>query len=99
MASSTADGDEESPEQEIHLVKEDDWWVVTDVETGVTTQGESRMAALENLDEAVALYRGEGGDKVPSWDEEKELLRDIGIDPDEVKQAREESDTLPDFMQ
>jgi predicted RNase H-like HicB family nuclease len=90
MASSTADGDEDSPEQEIHLVKEDDWWVVTDVETGVTTQGESRMAALENLDEAVALYRGEIGR--PPTDEE---LRELGIDPEDNVTGVSE---LPDVL-
>jgi hypothetical protein len=42
----------------------------------VTTQGDSRRAALENLDEAVALHRGECGR--PPTDEE---LRAAGIDP------------------
>jgi len=57
MASSSADGDDDAPEQEIRLVSDGEWWVATDVETGVTSQGETREAALENLDEAVALYR------------------------------------------
>jgi predicted RNase H-like HicB family nuclease len=46
------------------------------VDTGVTTQGESRAAALENLDDAVALHDDERG-RAPT-DEE---LRAAGIDP------------------
>jgi predicted RNase H-like HicB family nuclease len=76
MASSTRDGDEH--DEEIRLWREDDWWIAEDVETGVTTQGESRVAALENLDDAVALHEGERG-RAPT-DEE---LRDAGIDPDD----------------
>mgnify|MGYP000504203969 CR=1 FL=1 len=74
MASSTRDG--EPREDEIRLWREDDWWIASDVETGVTTQGASRDEALENLDEAVALHRGEIG-REPT-DEE---LRELGIDP------------------
>jgi predicted RNase H-like HicB family nuclease len=74
MASSTRDTD--AREDEIRLWREGDGWVVRDVETGVTTQGDSRRAALENLDEAVALHRGERGR--PPTDEE---LRAAGIDP------------------
>ena len=72
MASST-----QSPRDgEIRLWREGDWWVAKDVETGVTTQGESREAALTNLDDAVALSTGERG-REPT-DEE---LREFGIDP------------------
>jgi len=75
MASSTRndgvhDGD-------IRLWREEDSWIAKDVETGVTTQGPSRGAALENLDEAVALHRDEIGSE-PTEEE----LRDLGIDPD-----------------
>jgi len=59
MATSTREGDDH--EDEIRLWREDGWWVAKDVETGVTTQGTSRAVALENLDEAVALHRGEIG--------------------------------------
>ncbi|MFC6613678.1 type II toxin-antitoxin system HicB family antitoxin [Halopenitus salinus] len=74
MATSTRDGT--AHEDEIRLWQEDDWWIAKDVETGVTTQGESRDAALENLDEAVALHRGEIGHE--PTDEE---LEELGIDP------------------
>mgnify|MGYP000642077740 CR=1 FL=1 len=77
MASSSADGEDDEPVQEIRLVDDGEWWVATDVETGVTSQGESRAEALENLDEAVALHRGEIG-RPPTDDE----LREMGIDPE-----------------
>lgn len=42
--------------REIRLVEEDDgWWSAIDEATGVASQGASRKAALENLDEAVEL--------------------------------------------
>jgi predicted RNase H-like HicB family nuclease len=74
MASSTRDGD--AHEGAIRLWREDDGWIAKDVETGVTTQGPSREAALERLDDAVALQEGERG-REPT-DEE---LRELGIDP------------------
>ena len=85
MASSTACGDENEPEQEIRLVHSEDRWVATDVETGVTSQGVTRSAALENLDDAVALHRGEIG-RPPSNEE----LRELGIDPDDNLTGEEE---------
>jgi predicted RNase H-like HicB family nuclease len=88
MASSTQDGD--GHDGEIRLWQEDDWWIAKDVETGVTTQGESRAAALENLDDAVALHDGERG-RAPT-DEE---LRAVGIDPaDNTTGEREPPDVL-----
>ena len=74
MVSSTREG--EPHDDEIRLWREDDWWIATDVEIGVMTQGQSREAVLEKLDEAVALYDGETG-REPT-DEE---LRKFGIDP------------------
>ena len=74
MASSTRNG--ESRDGEIRLWREDDWWIAKDVDTGVTTQGQSRETALDNLDEAVALHEDETG--VEPTDEE---LRELGVDP------------------
>jgi predicted RNase H-like HicB family nuclease len=74
MASSTRNSDVH--DGEIRLWHEDDWWIAKDVDTGVTTQGRSREAALDNLDEAVALHEDERG-REPT-DEE---LRELGIDP------------------
>ncbi|TKX74526.1 type II toxin-antitoxin system HicB family antitoxin [Halorubrum sp. GN11_10-6_MGM] len=76
MASTTDDRSDR--DSEIRLWREDGWWIARDVGTGVATQGESRSDALENLDEAVALHRGEIG-REPT-DEE---LRELGIDPEE----------------
>lgn len=63
----------------IILEKEDNWWVIRDEETGVTTQGETREHALEMLDDAVALYKGQAGRPVTEED-----LREWGIDPEKV---------------
>lgn len=62
-------------EPTITLTESDEWWVARDTETGVTSQGKTREAALSNLDEALAGYHGEG--EAPSDDE----LRELGIDP------------------
>jgi predicted RNase H-like HicB family nuclease len=96
MASSTVDGDE--PEQEIRLVDSGEWWVATDVETGVASQGKTRADALANLDEAVALHQ-QADDTVEMPADERETLRELGIDPDEVERARADGDDLPEFMQ
>jgi predicted RNase H-like HicB family nuclease len=83
MASSTRDGTNHA--DEIRLWRENGWWVAKDVDTGVTTQGESRETALENLDEAVALHEGDIG-REPSEEE----LRELGIDPDDNTTGDEE---------
>jgi len=90
MASSTRDPNNDH-EDEIRMWREDDWWVITDVETGVTTQGKTREHALEMLDDAVALHEGEAG-REPT-DEE---LRELGIDPEDNTTGNSEP---PDFMQ
>jgi predicted RNase H-like HicB family nuclease len=82
MASSTDDGADR--DGEIRLWRDEGWWIARDVGTGVTTQGESRSDALENLDEAVALHRGEIG-REPT-DEE---VRELGIDPEENATGKE----------
>lgn len=60
----------------ITLTDEGDWWVARDTETGVVSQGTTRAEALDNLDEALAGYGGEGREPT---DEE---LREAGIDPE-----------------
>jgi predicted RNase H-like HicB family nuclease len=99
MASSTADGDDNGPEQEIRLVNSGELWVATDVETGVASQGETREVALANLDDALALHRDANGDAIDSPEAERKVLQDLDIDPDEVEQAREDAGELPEFMQ
>jgi len=83
---------------EIILTREDGGWVATDEETGVASQGETREEALKMLDDAVAVHKGEAGTPVESADEEYQVLKEQGIDPDEVEQARAETDELPEFM-
>jgi len=61
----------------ITLNYDDEWWVASDEETGVTSQGKTRQEALENLDEALEGYYGKG--ESPSNSE----LRDAGIDPEQ----------------
>jgi len=62
-------------EPTITLTDEGEWWIARDTETGVTSQGKTRSEALDNLDEALAGYHGDG--RKPT-DEE---LRAAGIDP------------------
>ncbi|NQU77504.1 type II toxin-antitoxin system HicB family antitoxin [Candidatus Falkowbacteria bacterium] len=38
------------------IVQEDDWYVITDMRTGVTTQGRTIEEAQKNLIEALELY-------------------------------------------
>jgi predicted RNase H-like HicB family nuclease len=81
-------GDSETAGREIRLVEaEDGGWSAIDTETGVASQGETRSEALANLDEAVALHKGEIGEPVTDAD-----LRDLGIDPDSVPDDPREPD-------
>lgn len=63
-------------EPTITLTDEGEWWIATDTETGVTSQGRTRHEALDNLDEALAGYYGEGDE--PTDDD----LRELGINPE-----------------
>ncbi|NGM68541.1 type II toxin-antitoxin system HicB family antitoxin [Natronolimnobius sp. AArcel1] len=89
MASSASDGDVQ--DSEIRLWREDDQWIATDLETGVTSQGSSRDVALENLDKALALHNGERG-REPTKDD----LRELGIDPADNTTGDEEP---PDVLE
>ena len=99
MSTETSTNDDPQGGRTITLTQADDgWWVARDEETGVASQGETRQDALDNLDEAVALHKGEIGESIDTREEEEKVLEDLGIDPDEVAQARDEHDGLPDFM-
>lgn len=88
--STEADGNGSAGHQStITLTDEGDWWVARDEETGVTSQGKTRTEALENLDEAVAGYHGEGQE--PTDDD----LRELGIDPE----ANVSGESLPEEFQ
>ena len=78
-------------EPTITLTKRRDYWVAIDTETGVGGQGETREDALRELDDAVALYRGDG----EPVEDEASVLAEIGIDPDEVEPTAD----LPDFLE
>ena len=55
--------------------KEEDWYVITEVFTGVTTQGKSIEEAIENIKEAVELYLEE----MPEIKEELEKKDVVGV--------------------
>lgn len=74
-------------EDRITLHREDDLWVATHEDTGVASHGETREEALENLDEAVALHRGEIGEPVTDED-----LEEWGLDPEGAPDELEPSD-------
>lgn len=86
-------------EPSITLTEDDGWWIARDTETGVASQGETREEALDNLDEAVALYKGEAGETIDSPEEEREFFRELGIDPDEIEAGRDRADGLPECLQ
>jgi predicted RNase H-like HicB family nuclease len=76
-----------SVEPTITLTDEGDWWIARDTETEVTSQGRTRKEALDNLDEALVGYHGEGHE--PTEDE----LRERGIDPeDNTSESLEDSE-------
>jgi predicted RNase H-like HicB family nuclease len=81
---------------ELKKAEDTEGWVSTDLDTGVASQGETRMEALKNLDEAVELYLA---DSEYDPEEEREILEEIGLDPAEIEAAQEENRELPDFMQ
>jgi predicted RNase H-like HicB family nuclease len=74
----------EDVEPTITLTDRGEWWVARDIETGVTSQGRTSHEALENLEEALAGYHGEGE---PPTDED---LRKLGIDPDNDEPSNHE---------
>ena len=40
----------------VYIQKEDNWYVATSIETGVTSQGRTIYEAISNLSEALSLY-------------------------------------------
>lgn len=85
-------GDADTPDREIRLLKNPDGqWTARDIRAEVTAQGDSRAAALDNLDAVVEAVEGDGG-RPPTDDE----IRDLGVDP---AVARSQGDDLPDVLQ
>jgi predicted RNase H-like HicB family nuclease len=88
MSTDADDAGEEVPSPvniSLSLGENGETWVARDEDTGVSSQGPTRRAALSNLDEAVAGYHG-AGDAPSDAD-----LRELGIDP-----ARNESGSIDD---
>lgn len=80
-------------QRRITLTENDDgWWTAREETIGLTTQGESRDEALNNLDEVIAAVENNKG-HAPS-DEE---LRNAGIDPEDNRRAG--SGDLPEELQ
>jgi predicted RNase H-like HicB family nuclease len=75
-------------EPTITLTEDDGWWIAKDTETGVTSQGETRVDALANLDEALAGYHGEGEEPTDAE------LREAGIDPEKNVSGEPETDVF-----
>jgi len=79
MSSDTGGRDgNDRPSVDITLRQGEDseMWIAEDVATGVTSQGPTREAALDNLDEALAGFEGAG--EPPTAAD----LQALGIDPD-----------------
>lgn len=88
---STESGTGSGREPTITLTQnEDGWWTARDLEHEISTQGETRSEALNNLDDVVDALEGEGG-RTPTEDE----LRELGIDPEENQSGRGD---LPDVL-
>jgi len=89
MASTTRDNRADG----VEFIHEDDGRITArDIETGVASYGETKAETLVMLAEALSLHAGEGE---PVTDE---TLREFGLDPDEVAEAREDAEELPEFM-
>jgi predicted RNase H-like HicB family nuclease len=55
--------------------KEEDWYIITEIFTGVTTQGKTIEEAVENIKEAVELYL----EDMPEVREELERRDIVGV--------------------
>jgi len=79
-------------EYSIRLLKNPDGqWTARDVHAGITAQGETRNAALDNLNDVVKAVDGDVGH--PPTDQE---IHELGVEP-EV--ARSQDDDVPDILQ
>ncbi|WP_135304727.1 type II toxin-antitoxin system HicB family antitoxin [Haloarcula amylovorans] len=86
-----ADAGNGTNEREIRLIENPDGkWTARNLQAGLTAEGDTRAAALENLDAVVEAVDGDGGHNPTDGE-----LRDLGIDPDV---ARTQGDELPDIL-
>jgi predicted RNase H-like HicB family nuclease len=82
---------------ELEEAEDGEGWVSRDLETGVASQGPTKEAALQNLDEAVELFER---DSEYDPEKEREIMEEIGLDPDRQAELRAEREgQMPEFMQ
>lgn len=89
------------PRSELTFSREDNWIVVSHAPSGVTTQGRDMEHAHEMITEAVLLHRGEIGEELTTWEEERAALADLGFTEQEIQEieaARDDPAPLPDFL-
>lgn len=92
---STLADDDDAPSEGVEFIHEDDGLITArDIETGIASSGETKAEALTMLAEALTLHEG-GGEPV---EDEAAFLRDIGLDPDEIAEARAANDDFPEFL-
>lgn len=90
-----ADNFQSDDAQGVGFIHEDDGSITArGIETGLARGGETKAEALRMFAEVLELHDG-GGEPI---EDEEAFLRELGIDPDEVKAAREGNDELPGFM-
>jgi len=69
----------------VEFTYEEDLVTARDIESGVAASGESKPMALSRLADALTLH---AGDSEPI-DDETLFFEEIGVDPDEIKDAGE----------
>lgn len=79
-------------EQTITLTEREGHWVAVHEPTEVGAQAKTREQALDELDEAVALHTNDATERLENEDE---VLRDLGIEPEEIDA---DPDDPPAFM-
>lgn len=91
------------PDSEVRFVEEGDLWVAHHDLSGVVSQGRTRGEAHEMITEAVLLYRGEIGEPIETWEDEKELLEELDLTDEEIAELKKSRDDdpqeLPEFLQ
>ena len=62
----------------VSIIKEDDWYVASCLETHIASQGKSQEEALTNLQEALELYF-EDNDEIPRFEKPFVTSMEIAI--------------------
>lgn len=81
---STITDSERNETVEITYEKNTDLVTAKDIQTGVASCGHSKVEALVMLAEALELHRRDS--RPVTEEEEAEILREIGIDPNEIEE-------------